>query len=491
VLKGAAGLAAAALAPGAAFAAAARAPEDELAGLDALGQAELVRSGAVSPRELVEAAIARIERLDPVLNALVATDFGRALERVDGAAPEGPFAGVPYLIKDLVEYEGLPWRSGSGLTAGQVGRKNPEYVERTLATGVVVVGKSATPEFGLLPVTEPQIHGPTRNPWSLEHTPGGSSGGAAAAVAAGLVPFAHASDGGGSIRIPASCCGLFGMKVSRGRQPEPGPPMPGELSVNHCVTRSVRDSEVLPEATARGPADGSTLPPPLPEPGAAPRRLRVAWYTDDYWGDRVHPACVEATESAARLCALLGHEVEPVRPEFDGEAFVESFLVLWAYMAYAIVERARRAGGELPPRHVLEAWTWGLRDHFLAQPEGAVDRAVSRMQDTTRAMVAFHERFDVVLTPTLSKPPVRVHELASELPFATLRERVLAWVGFTPVANATGAPSMSVPLHWTADGLPVGSLFTAPHGREAWLFSLARELEEARPWARRRPPTFA
>jgi amidase len=490
VLKGAAGLVAAALAPGSALAAA-LAPEDELAGLDALGQAERVRSGAVAPRELVAAAIARIERLDPVLNAVVATDFGRALERVEHGAPEGPFGGVPYLIKDLVEYEGLPWRSGSRLMDGQVGRRNPEYVERTLATGVVVVGKSATPEFGLLPVTEPQLHGATRNPWSLEHTPGGSSGGAAAAVAAGLVPFAHASDGGGSIRIPASCCALFGMKVSRGRQPEPSPPMPGELAVNHCVTRSVRDSEVLLQATARSAADGSTLPPPLPGPGEAPRRLRIAYYATDYTGDRVDPECVAATESAARLCDLLGHEVEAARPDFDAEAFAENFLVLWAHIAYAIVEQAQRASGKLPPHSALEAWTWGLRDRYLALPDGALERAVAYMQQTTEAMRAFHERFDVVLTPTLAKPPVRIHELAPDLPFDTLRERTLAWVAFTPVANATGAPSMSVPLYWTAGGLPVGSLFTAPHGREAWLFSLARQLEEARPWARRRPPVFA
>jgi len=471
--------------------AAGRAPRGELVGLDALGQAELVRSGAVSPRELVMAAIARIERLDPVLNAVVATDFGRALERVDDGVPEGPFAGVPYLIKDLIEYEGLPWRNGSRLSADSVGRTNPEYVKRTLATGVVVLGKSATPEFGLLPVTEPRIHGATRNPWNLEHTPGGSSGGAAAAVAAGLVPFAQASDGGGSIRIPASCCGLFGMKVSRGRQPEPGRPLPGELAVTHCLTRSVRDSEVLLQATARGAADGSTLPPPLPLLGEAQRLLRVAWYTTDPSGERVDPECVAATESAARLCELLGHVVEPARPDFDGEAFVEHFLVLWAHIAHAVVEQARRATGELPPRDALEAWTWGLRDHYLAQPAGALERAVTHMQATTEALRRFHERFDVVLTPTLSKPPLRVHELAPDLPFETLRERTLAWVGFTPVANATGAPSMSVPLHWTAGGLPVGSMFTAPHGREAWLFALARQLEQARPWAGRRPPTFA
>jgi amidase len=281
------------------------------------------------------------------------------------------------------------------------------------------------------------------------------------------------------------------MKVSRGRQPEPSPPMPGELAVTHCVTRSVRDSEVLLQATARGAADGSTLPPPLPDPDAPPQRLRIAWYATDWAGERVHPECVAATESAASLCELLGHHVEPARPDFDGASFADHFLVLWAHIAWAIVEGATRAAGAPPPRHALEAWTWGLRDEYLSLPEGALERAVAYMQTVAEAHRAFHERFDVVLTPTLSKPPVRVHELSPELPFPTLRERTLDWVGFTPVANTTGAPSMSVPLHWTSDGLPVGSMFTAPHGQEATLFGLARQLEEARPWAGRRPPVFA
>jgi len=451
-----------------------------------------VRSGAASPRELVEAAIARIERLDPVLNAVVATDFGRALERASSRElPEGPFTGVPYLLKDLLEYEGLPYRAGSRLFAGRTGARNPEYVRRTLATGLVVLGKTNAPELGLLPSTEPRLTGAARNPWRPSHSPGGSSGGAAAAVASGMVPFAQASDGGGSIRIPASSCGLFGMKVSRGRQPEPGPPFPGELSVTHALTRSVRDSEVLLEATARTPADGSTLPPPVPPPGAAPRTLRVAFHVEDHRGERAHSQCVAATESAARLCALLGHEVEPARPPIDGQRFVEGFLVLWAYIPFRIAQEVERASGRPPPRDAFEPWTWGLVEHYRSQPEGALERAVATMQEVTETLRAFHERFDVVLSPALAAPPVRTHELAPDLPFETLRERTIDYVAFTPVANATGAPSMSVPLHWTPAGLPVGSLFSAAHGQEATLFALARQLEAARPWRNRRPPVFA
>jgi len=463
---------------------------DDFAGLDAFGQAELVRSGAVSARELVAAAIARIERLDPVLNAVVATDFGRALERAGQDLPEGPFSGVPYLLKDLVEYEGVAWRSGSRLFAGRMGLRNATYVERTLATGVVVLGKTNTPEFGLLPSTEPFLSGAARNPWSPDHSPGGSSGGAAVAVASGMVPFAHASDGGGSIRIPAASCGLFGMKVSRGRQPEPGPPIPGELGVNHCLTHSVRDSEAMLQATARSAADGSTLPPPLPEDGVPLRPLRIAYSVRDYFGERVDPECVAAAESAGRLCELLGHAVEEVPPVIDGERFIDNFLVLWSFIPHAIVSQVEQATGQPPPAHALEPWSWGLVTHYRRQPKGALERAVAHMQLVTEQMQAFYERWDVLLTPSLARPPVRTHELSPDLPFEQLRERTIGYVAFTPLANATGSPSMSVPLHWTPEGLPVGALFTAPHGDEATLYALARQLEEARPWRRRRPALF-
>jgi amidase len=450
-----------------------------------------VRSGALSPRELVQAAIARIERLNPVLNAVVASDFARALERAAGPLPQGPFTGVPWLVKDLDEYQGVPWRAGSQLFADRVGRHNSEYVTRALASGLVVLGKTSTSELGLLPGSEARVYGAARNPWSPEYSPGGSSGGAAAAVASGMVPLAHATDGGGSIRIPASNCALFGMKPSRGRQPEPGPRLPGDLAVTHAVTRSVRDSQRLLVATALGAADGSALPPPVAPPGEPVRRLRIAFYATGYHGERVHPECRAAVDSAARLCELLGHEVAEGRPALDGESFVENFLVLWASIPHAIVAQIELATGGPPPRGALEPWTWGLVDHFRAQPEGALERAVAYMRQVSEQMRVFHERWDVLLTPTLASPPLRTHELAPDLPFELLRERTITYVSFTPLANATGSPSMSVPLHWTRDGLPVGCLFTAPRGDEATLFGLARQLEEARPWQGRRPSVVA
>ena len=464
--------------------------EDDFSRLDALGQAGLVRSGAVSPRELAEAAIRRIEKLNPVLNAVVATDFERALERCGRPLPEGPFTGVPFLFKDLVEYQGVRYTSGSGLFRDRVGKTTPELARRMEAAGLVVLGKTNTPEFGLLPCTEPKLFGPARNPWELSHDPGGSSGGAAVAVASGMVSMAQGGDGGGSIRVPSSNCGLFGIKVSRGRQPEPSL-TPGDLAVRHVLTRSVRDSAAILQATALTPAEGSRLPPPVSPPGQRPRQLRIAYHTTDLAGVRSHPECVTAAVSSARLCELLGHRVEEAKPNIDGERFIEHFLVLWSFIPTMILELVTKQLGHPVPRTAFEGWTWGLVDHYRKQPAGALEAAEKYMQEVTREMARFHELYDVVLTPVLSKPGVRTRELSPDLPFQELRERVVAYVSYTPLANATGSPAMSVPLHWTPDGYPVGSHFSGRVGDEATLFALAEQLEEARPWANRRPRVSA
>jgi amidase len=460
--------------------------DDDFSRLDALGQAELVKSGAVSPRELAEAAIRRIERLNPVLNAVVATDFERALKRCEGPLPEGPFAGVPFLLKDLVEYEGVAYTSGTALFRDRIGRTTPKLAKRMEAAGLVVLGKTNTPEFGLLPCTEPKLLGPARNPWALSYDPGGSSGGAAVAVASGMVPMAQGGDGGGSIRVPSSNCGLFGIKVSRGRQPEPSR-TPGDLAVRHVLTRSVRDSAAILQATALTPAEGSLLPPPVSPPGQPQRHLRIAYHATNLAGVDAHPDCVAAVESTARLCELLGHRVEEAQPKIDGESFIEHFLVLWSLIPTMILEQVTKQLGHPVPRSAFEGWTWGLVDHYREQPEGALEAAEEHMREVTREMARFHELHDVVLTPVLSKPGVRTGELAPDLPFEELRRRVVAYVSYTPVANATGSPAMSVPLHWTADGYPVGSHFSGRVGEEATLFALAEQLEEARPWASRRP----
>jgi amidase len=464
--------------------------EDDFSGLDGLAQAGLVRSGAVSPRELVEAAIRRIEKLNPILNAVVATDFERALERSAGPLPEGPFTGVPFLLKDLVDYPGVPYTSGSALFRDRVGSTTPELARRMEAAGLVVLGKTNTPEFGLLPCTEPVLFGPARNPWDLSHDPGGSSGGTAVAVASGMVPLAQGGDGGGSIRVPSSNCGLFGIKVSRGRQPEPSL-TPGDLAVRHVLTRSVRDSAAMLQATARTPSEGSRLPPAVASPGQKPQRLRIAYHTTDLSGVRSHPECVAAVISSAKLCELLGHRVEEARPNIDGESFIEHFMVLWSFIPTMILEQVTKQLGHPVPRTAFEGWTWGLVDAYRKQPEGALEAAVQYMQEVTRKMARFHQRYDVVLTPVLSKPGVRTRELSPDLPYEELRKRVVAYVSYTPVANATGSPAMSVPLRWTSGGYPVGSHFSGRPGDEATLFALAEQLEEARPWANRRPRVFA
>jgi amidase len=385
-------------------------------------------------------------------------------------------------------------RTGSGKTGAFgipiVAETDPELARRMEAAGLVVLGKTNTPEFGLLPGTEPKLLGPARNPWELSHDPGGSSGGAAVAVASGMVPMAQGGDGGGSIRVPSSNCGLFGIKVSRGRQPEPSL-TPGDLAVRHVLTRSVRDSAATLQATALTPAEGSRLPPPESPPGQKPRQLRIAYHTTDLYGVRSHPQCVTAAVSSARLCELLGHRVEEAKPNIDGERFIQHFMVLWSLIPTMILEQVTKQLGRPVPPTAFEGWTWGLVDHYRKQPAGALEAAETYMQEVSREMARFHELYDVVLTPVLSKPGVRTRELSPDLPFQELLERVVAYVSYTPLANATGSPAMSVPLHWTPDGYPVGSHFSGRVGDEATLFALAEQLEEARPWANRRPRVFA
>ncbi len=473
---------------------------DDLLKLDATAQAQLVRDGQVRPIELVDAAIGQIERLNPELNAVITPMYDQAREAAAGDIPDGPFSGVPFLLKDLLAYwKGVRHTSGCAALKDFVPDHDSELVVRYRQSGLIVVGRTNTPELGCNVTTEPRLHGATRNPWITGHTTGGSSGGSSAAVAAGLVPMAHANDGGGSIRIPASCCGLFGLKPTRARNPL-GPGIgdwASGLCSEHAVTRSVRDSATLLDATS-GPDDGDPYHCPMPERpfarevGADPGQLRIAFSTRTLSGVEAHADCIRAVEEAAALCSQLGHQVVEGSPEIDGDLFSDTFLTQFscgvAAVVDSIVEGAQASGVNLTCDD-FEPLTWRVREIGSAQNASTYLRAVTTAQNIARDMAQFHTESDLWLTPTLSRPPVPLgyFECSTESAQSAL-ERVWDFIPFTPLCNATGQPGMSVPLHWNEEGLPIGTHFTARFGGEATLFRLAAQLEEARPWAARRPP---
>jgi len=467
---------------------------EDLAFLEATAQAELVRSKEVQAIELVEAAIERIERLNPALNAVVTKMYEQARAVATGDIPDGPFAGVPFLLKDLgAPYDGVRMTLGANLLRDFVPSHDSELVARLKRAGLIILGKTNTPEFGLLPTTEPRLFGPCRNPWDTNRTTGGSSGGSAAAVAAGLVPMAHANDGGGSIRIPASCCGLFGLKPTRARNPlgpDFGDLMSG-LVIDHAVTRSVRDSAALLDATS-GPdlGDPYWAPPPerpfVQEVGADPGRLRIAFTTTAASGVPVHADCVSAVSDAAALCADLGHEVVEAAPAVPGELVSQAFMTVWAAGCTWTID------GIAPNKDQFEPLTWALYEMGLQQNASAYLHAMTRLQMVSRKIAHFFLDYDVLLTPTLSEPPVPLGTFDSpaENPLQGM-ERAEEFVPFTPICNASGQPAMSMPLFWNADHLPVGTHFIGRFGDEATLFRLAAQLEEERPWADRRPRVSA
>lgn len=475
--------------------------DDELAALDATGQADLVRSRQLSPLELVDAAIARIEALNPQLNAVVTPAYSRARQAASQVALDGVFAGVPYLVKDLnTHLEGVRLTEGSRFTGDFVSPLDQELIRRHRRAGLVALGRTNTPEFGILPTTEPRRHGPTRNPWNIAHSSGGSSGGSAAAVASGMVPLAHASDGGGSIRIPASCCGLFGLKPTRMRNPT-GPANGDGLagfSVEHAVTRSVRDSAILLDATA-GPDAGApyyAAPPARPyrqEVGADPGRLRIALSTAALTGVPVDPECQRAARVAAHACEELGHHVFEFAPrDLDGDAISAAFVTVYNAGAAAAVDGWARTLEREPEADELEPLTAAMRGAGHASNAADYLLALWSLQQVSRRIAAHFRDFDVWLTPVLAEPPLPLgtFDAPADNPMFPLLRAAL-YVPFTPVANFTGRPAMSVPLHWTPDGLPVGSHFVGRYGDEATLFRLAAQLELARPWSGRRPPAWA
>lgn len=471
----------------------------ELARLDALGQAELIRRGEATPIELVEAAIARIEALNPTINAVVTSLFERARAEARRPLPAGPLAGVPFLLKDLgAGQAGVPQTSGSRAFRAFRPAIDSPLVSAYRAAGLIIVGRTNTPEFGNHSTTEPVLFGPTLNPWALGRTVGGSSGGSAAAVAVGMVPAASGGDGAGSIRIPASCCGVFGLKPSRGRVSRaPAGEEVGGLNVRHAITRSVRDSAALLEVIA-GPAAGdpyfATSPdrPYLDEVGRSPGRLRIAWSERAPLGTTVDPECVVAVRESAQLLASLGHDLEEAAPEFDAEVMIGPMVLVWAVGNLEDATDAERILGRPLRPDELEDTTWELVEHGRRFSALDLVRAVGELGAAARAIGPFFETYDAWLTPTLARPPERLGVLNRSLGGAEEWWRFdCEFNAWNPIANITGQPSMSVPLHWTAGGLPVGSLITGRYGDEATLFRLGAQLEQARPWADRVPPIHA
>jgi Asp-tRNA(Asn)/Glu-tRNA(Gln) amidotransferase A subunit family amidase len=484
---------------------------------DAVGLAELVARGEVSALDLVEEAIGRVEELNPALNVVIEKHYDAARESAR-SLQFGPLAGVPFLIKDLAMVEGDRATFGSVFFRDYRPDFTDEYIARVRRAGLIPIGRTNSPEFGLLPTTEPVLHGPTRNPWDITRSSGGSSGGAAAATAAGIVPMAHASDGGGSIRIPASACGVFGLKPSRGRMPRYPGSAADYLSVDLAVSRTVRDSAALLDAT-HGAVPGAVYSIPAPERpfldavAAEPKRLRVAYSTIDFRGQRVAPDCVAAVEHTAELLETLGHEVVEEAPAVDGQALAEAFLAIWESLAevvfQTILEEAskQRAGRVLrrvvgdwrtmqliawldkrkDGRDAFEPFTWKLADISRRRSPAQLEAAKTELQRVAYTFGDFFGEYDLMLSPVLGSPPVQLGKIDQETPWEDIIEQLFAYVAFTPVANFSGFPAMSVPVHWTPGGLPIGSHFMGQFGAEGTLISLAGQLERAAPWADRRP----
>ncbi len=491
---------------------------DDYAKYDGLGLAELVRKKEVKSSELVEEAIRRIEQLNPQLNAVIHKMYDLAREAVAGDLPDGPFKGVPFLLKDLVvTCADVPMRSGSRFHNHFVPDHDSELVKRHKAAGVIILGKTNTPEYGLVPVTEPELFGPSNNPWDLSRTTGGSSGGSSAAVASLMVPLAHASDGGGSIRIPAACCGVFGLKPTRGRTPL-GPDIGDAwhgLNCEHVVSRSVRDSAAMLDATA-GPDVGAPYyaPPPerpfLAEVDADPGKLRIAFTAKPLLPGMVHSDCVHGLEATVKLCQDLGHELVEAAPPVDGHAFAKAFFTMVCGETRATIDESAELFGRRATAAEFEAATWAVGLLGTKIPASEFAQALRYLKLSARQVGQFFEEYDVLLTPTLARPPVVTGELqvqgaealvmkllgrlnAGSLVKAVagidaLAEQVFEFIPFTPVFNATGQPAMSVPLHWNHQGLPIGMHFVGRYADDATLFRLAGQLERAKPWFDRVPP---
>lgn len=467
---------------------------------DALGLAELVAKGDVTPDELLDEAIERTEKLNPTLNAVVSKWYDEARADIQAGLPDGPFKGVPFLLKDLNLYwEGRRTTNGAALFKDYIADHTSTLVQRYRDAGFVIFGQTNSPELGLTPSTEPRLHGPTRNPWNLDHTPGGSSGGASASVSAGIIPMANASDGGGSIRIPASCCGLFGLKPTRARTPV-GPSM-GEgwagCSISHAVSRTVRDSAALLDAT-HGPAQGDPYFAPhfdgsfLDAVKNAPRQFRIAYSVEALNGAETDINCKNAVFDTLNLIKDLGHEVEEAQPPVDAQQISEAQVAIIATSARMTFEMRAEQLGRTVTQDDVELIPWLMIENAKALPVTAYPRAVRTIHQLGRTMAQFLDKYDVFVTPTMGRPPVELGHLDMMNPDpADYMATLASTANFCGYANMTGQPSMSLPLGMSDNGLPVGVMATGRFGDDALLLSLAGQIEQAAPWADRRPPAIA
>lgn len=462
------------------------APTDDVLGSqDAVGIAGRIASGEISALEAVQAAIARLADVESELNAVVCERFEAALDEARGVGPGPPLgrlAGVPSVVKDNADLAGLPTRHGSRATPARAQPADSEITEQLRATGLIPIAKTALPEFGLTATTERSGGPPTRNPWHTDHSTGGSSGGSAALVAAGVIPIAHGNDGGGSTRIPAACCGLVGLKPSRGRLQTVAlaEKMPINIIAEGVLSRSVRDTAAFYAEAEQYYADPG-LPPIGDVPGPGKARLRIAVTTEHPLGEACDPEVVAAVQAAARCCESLGHHVEETAAVADRQ-MAEDFLLYWARLATAIRYLGRFALGRDFDRRRLEPLTYQLSRHFLRR----IWRSPAAVRRLRRFGAAYQRRFsahDLILTPVLATPPVPLGYLALDLDFDTAAQRLMRYAAFTPVQNVAGTPAISLPLGRSASGLPIGVQFAAAMGRERRLLEIAYELEQAMPWS--------
>ncbi|WP_288107910.1 amidase [Limnobacter sp.] len=459
--------------------------DDALGNDDAVELSTKLQRGKVSARELTLAAIERLELANPTLNATACLQLERALDQARQLearrAELTQFAGIPSFLKDNLDLQGLPTRHGSSGTSQIIKDQSSAFTEQLAGTGLVFLGKTRLPEFGLTATTEFSRDQPTRNPWSTQHTTGGSSGGSAALVAAGVVPIAHANDGGGSIRIPASCCGLVGLKPSRGRTAlnEMAQKLPINIVSDGVVTRTVRDTAATMAFLERQYKNPS-LPPLgwLQNPPA--KRLKIGYFTSKVTGGSAHPDCVEAVELTAKKCEALGHHVEPMAIPIQSQ-FADDFLLYWGMLAASLVHFGKLAVDRQFDSSRLEPLTYGLARHFrknLLRFPFALNRLKRFKLDYKNVF----SDYDVLLSPTLGMPPTLLGELNPRIEFEEVREKLIGFAAYTAAQNVAGAPGISLPMHQSAEGLPIGVHFSGPLGYEATLIELAIELEQAYPF---------